>query len=264
MDFSTESARRPRMPVLFVGHGNPMNAIEDSEFSRAWAEAGQALPRPEAILCISAHWETEGTRVTATKQPETIHDFGGFPRALYEMQYHAPGSPELAQRIQKTVLSAPVRLDHTWGLDHGTWSVLCRMFPQADIPVVQLSLERTQPASFHYALGAELRPLRDQGILIVGSGNVVHNLGLITWQNKAYDWAIEFDDAVRRLILSGDHDPLIHYDSLGHSARLAVPTAEHYLPLLYILGLQEKEEPLRFFVEGLTMGSLSMRSLWVG
>ena len=253
-----------KMPVLFVGHGNPMNALEDNEFSRAWTEVGKALPRPHAILCISAHWETSGTQVTGMKQPKTIHDFGGFPRELYAMRYPAPGSPELAQLTQETVQRAPVRVDQTWGLDHGTWSVLCRMFPEADIPVVQLSLDRSQKPEFHYTLGNELHALRNKGVLIIGSGNIVHNLGRAVFdQDGAYDWAIEFDETVKQLVLSGNHDSITHYQNLGLAARLSIPTNEHYLPLLYILALQDKNEQVRFFADRVTMGSLSMRSLWI-
>jgi 4,5-DOPA dioxygenase extradiol len=252
-----------KMPVLFVGHGSPMNALEDNEFSRAWADTARTLPRPRAILCISAHWETDGVWVTGMERPETIHDFGGFPRALFEMQYPAPGAPELARLVQETVKTAAVRLDRAWGLDHGTWSVLCRMFPRAEIPVVQLSLDRAQSPEFHYALGAELRALRTQGILIVGSGNVVHNLRVVSWQDNAYDWAVEFDETVRRLIVAGDHEPLIHYESLGKAARLSIPTNEHYLPLLYALGLRDEQDQVRFFADRVTLGSMSMRSVWL-
>ncbi len=254
-----------KMPALFVGHGSPLNAIEDNEFSRAWIETGRALPTPRAILCVSAHWETRGTRVTAMEQPKTIHDFGGFPRALYEYQYPAPGSPDLARLIQETVTQAKVGLDDEWGLDHGAWSVLCRMFPRADIPVVQLSLDHFQPPEFHYALGRELRALRNKGVLIVGSGNIVHNLGAAIFDaDQQFDWAIEFDETIKRLILAGEHDPIVHYENLGRVAQLAVPTNEHYLPLLYILALQDPGEPVRFFAERVSMGSLSMRSMWIG
>jgi 4,5-DOPA dioxygenase extradiol len=254
-----------KMPALFVGHGSPMNAIEDNEFSRAWIEAGEALPQPTAILCISAHWETRGTFVTAMERPKTIHDFGGFPRALYEYQYPAPGSPALARLTQETAPKVKIGLDHTWGLDHGAWSVLCRMFPNADIPVVQLSLDHFQSPGFHYALGKELRALRNKGVLIVGSGNIVHNLGMAIFDDpQAYDWAIEFDETIKRLILSGDHNPIVHYENLGQAARLSIPTNEHYLPLLYILALQDKNEPVRFFADRVTFGALSMRSLWIG
>ncbi len=252
-----------KMPALFVGHGSPMNAIEDNEFSRAWAEVGRALPKPHAILCISAHWETTGTQVTGMDQPKTIHDFGGFPAELYAMEYRAPGSPDLAQLTQQTVKTAPVKVDQTWGLDHGTWSVLCRMFPDADIPIVQLSLDRTQSPEFHYALGQELHALRHKGVLIIGSGNIVHNLRRVVFQEGAYDWAIEFDETIKQLVLAGDHDPIVHYQTLGQAARLAIPTNEHYLPLLYVLALQDKNETVRFFADRVTYGSLSMRSLWI-
>jgi len=253
-----------RMPDLFVGHGSPTNAIENNEFSRAWADAARSVPRPRAILCISAHWETAGTRVTAMKAPKTIHDFYGFPQSLYDMRYPAPGSPDLAQLIRESIHTTDVRLDQDWGLDHGTWSVLCRMFPAADIPVVQLSLDRTREPAFHYELGRELQGLCSQGILILGSGNIVHNLGRIVWQDQAYDWALEFDEAIRRLILAGDHEAIVHYDRLGQAARLSVPTNEHFLPLLYILALQGQEDAIGFFTEKVTLGSISMRSLRIG
>jgi 4,5-DOPA dioxygenase extradiol len=252
-----------KMPTLFVGHGSPMNAIEDNEFSRAWTEVGKALPKPNAILCISAHWETNGTQVTGMDKPKTIHDFGGFPPELYAMEYPAPGSPDLARLTQETVQETQVRLDQTWGLDHGTWSVLHRLFPDADVPVVQLSLDRTQAPEFHYALGKELRALRNKGVLIVGSGNIVHNLRRAIFREGAYDWAIEFDETIKQLVQSGDHDPIVHYQTLGQAARLSIPTNEHYLPLLYILPLQDKNEQIKFFADRVTMGSLSMRSLWI-
>ena len=253
-----------RLPALFVGHGSPTNAIEDNEFSRSWAEAGSALPRPRAILCVSAHWETQGAYVTAMRNPKTIHDFFGFPQALFEMQYPAPGSPALARLTQETVKTSVVAPDETWGLDHGTWSVLSRMFPAADIPVVQLSLDRGREPEAHYELARDLRALRKRGVLILGSGNIVHNLGRIVWQDTAYDWAVEFDERVKRLIASGDHDAIIQYRRLGQAARLAVPTNEHFLPLLYILALQEHNEAIRFFTEKVTLGAISMRSVWIG
>ncbi len=254
------------MPALFVGHGSPMNAIEDNDFSRAWVAESKMLPRPNAILCISAHWETNGTQVTAMEQPRTIHDFGGFPRELYQKLYPAPGSPDLARLAQEIVQKPPITLDRFWGLDHGTWSVLCRMFPDANIPVVQLSLDQTQAPDFHYALGKALRPLRNTGVLIVGSGNIVHNLHLATWRDdsEGFDWAVEFDETIKQLTLSGNHDPIIRYQNLGKAAQLAIPTNEHYLPLLYILALQDKAEPIRFFSDRLTYGSLSMRSIRIG
>jgi 4,5-DOPA dioxygenase extradiol len=252
------------MPAVFVGHGSPMNAIEDNPYSRAWGELGRMLPRPRAILCISAHWVTRGPQVTAMERPETIHDFGGFPQELFAMQYPAPGSPALAELTRQALAKEPVRLATDWGLDHGTWSVLARMYPVADVPVVQLSLDGTRPPEWHYALGGQLRALRRKGILIVGSGNVVHNLRLISWDDQAFDWAKEFDQTVERLILAHDHQPLIHYETLGRSARLAVPTNEHYLPLLYILALQGAQETLRFYCKGVTMGSLAMRCVQIG
>ncbi|GAP13308.1 uncharacterized conserved protein [Longilinea arvoryzae] len=253
-----------RMPALFIGHGSPMNAIEDNEFSRGWAAAARDLPRPTAILCISAHWETRGCYATAGEKPRTIHDFGGFPRTLYEVQYPAPGQPELAERLAKLAPDANIQPSHDWGLDHGTWSVLRRMFPQADIPVVQLSLDRAQDAAFHYRLGRQLDALRDEGVLIVGSGNLVHNLRLMVWEDAAFDWAVEFDAQARDWMLAGQHQPLIEYEKLGHSAALAINSAEHYLPLLYILGLKRPEDSIAFFNEKLWGGSLSMRCVRIG
>ena len=262
-DFAESAAK---MPALFIGHGSPMNAIEDNEFCQAWIEAGRSLPRPQAILCVSAHWETSGTQVTAMEQPRTIHDFGGFPPALYAQQYPAPGSPALARLVQETVKDVRIDLDASWGLDHGAWSVLIRMFPQADIPVVQLSLDTTQPPAFHYALGQALRPLRNRGILIVGSGNVIHNLraARLDDEHGAYDWAREFDATARRLIVARDHQALVNYERLGPSARLAIPTHEHYLPLLYVLSLQEPGDEVSFFAERIVYYALSMRSLRIG
>ncbi len=253
-----------RMPVLFVGHGSPMNAIEDNEFSRAWIEIGQSLPRPRAILCISAHWETIGTQVTAVERPKTIYDFYGFPQPLYEAQYPAHGSPALARLAQETVHKTQIQPDSAWGLDHGAWSVLSRMFPRADIPVIELSLDRTKEPAFHYELGRELKALRNKGVLIVGSGNMVHNLRAVVWQETAYDWALEFDEHLKQLILTGDHDSIIHYQKLGQAARLSVPTNEHYLPLLYVLALQDKADEISFFADKVTMGSVSMRSVRLG
>jgi len=250
--------------VLFVGHGSPTNAIEDNEFSRGWATVAAALPRPAAILCVSAHWETEGTKVTAMPKPRTIHDFSGFPAELYQKQYPAAGSPEWAKSTRDTIHSTRVQADMDWGLDHGTWSVLCRMFPAADVPVFQLSLDRTQPARRHYEIGRELAPLRERGLLIVGSGNLVHNLGMMEWTDKPFDWASEFDTKVKGLIVKRDHDALIRYEGLGPSAALAIPTNEHYLPMLYALALQEKAESLAFFTEKVVLGSISMRGFRIG
>jgi len=252
------------MPVLFVGHGNPMNAIEDNEFSQAWTRIGASLPAPRAILCISAHWETNGTAVTAMLDPKTIHDFYGFPPALFAIQYSAPGSPELAEEICSLVKTVEIKPDQNWGLDHGTWSVLMRMFPNADIPVLQLSLDRTQSPQYHYDLGRELRSLRDHGVLIIGSGNMVHNLGLVVWDDIALDWALEFDGKLKDWILQDNHTPIIHYQDYGRPAQLAVNSAEHFEPLLYTLGLKEPGEEVQFFTEKVSMGSISMRTLKIG
>jgi len=263
----TESASPNPMPAIFVGHGSPMNAIEETPFVTAWRTTAEAMPRPKAILCISAHWETEGTFVTAMAQPKTIHDFYGFPEALYQVQYPAPGSPALAERVRTLVESTAVRLDdgYSWGLDHGAWSVLQRMYPGADIPVVQLSLDRAQHPRFHYDLGGELQALRQEGVLIVGSGNLVHNLRLLQWgAGEPFPWAAEFDRMAAELILAGERDRLVAYPALGEAARLSIPTNEHYLPLLYILALQQPGEPVSFFAEGLVYGSISMRSIIIG
>jgi len=255
------------MPALFIGHGNPMNAILDTPYSAAWQGMASSIPKPKAILCISAHWETEGSFVTAMEHPKTIHDFYGFPDELYQVQYPVPGSLELTERVRTVVKSTAVRLDdgYSWGLDHGAWSVLRRMYPLADIPVVQLSLDRSQHPRFHYELGRELQPLRGEGVLIVGSGNIVHNLRLLQWNaTEPYPWAAEFDRLAAELILAGEHDRLVAYPGLGESARLSIPTNEHYLPLLYILALQQPGEAVSFFAEGLPLGSISMRSVRVG
>lgn len=249
-----------KQAVLFVGHGSPMNAIEDNEFSRAWAEAGRTLPRPQAILCVSAHWQTRGVHVTAMPAPRTIYDFYGFPEELYRQRYPAPGSPELARLVQE-LAPMPVGLDESWGLDHGTWSVLIRMFPRADIPVVQLSLDVGLTPAEHYALGRALRPLRRRGVLIIGSGNVVHNLRLMCWEDQAYDWAAAFDATLQQRIVAGDHRALVDYGQFGRAASLSIPTNEHYLPLLYALAAQEEGENVHFFAERVTYCAISMRSL---
>lgn len=258
--------RDRRMPALFVGHGSPMNAIADTPWARRWTEIGARLERPSAIVCVSAHWETPGVRVTAMQQPKTIHDFSGFPEALHAAVYPAPGSPGLARATAETVKSAMVGLDWSWGLDHGAWSVLARMFPKADVPVVQLSLDETRDPAAHWALARELRPLRDRGVLVLGSGNIVHNLRRADRRlgDAGFDWALEFDAKVTALIDGGDHRGLIEYERLGRAAQLSVPTREHYLPLLYALGVKQDAEPIAYFNEGPTMGSISMRSLIVG
>lgn len=252
------------MPTLFIGHGTPMNAIEDNAFSRAWAELGRQLPRPKAIVCVSAHWETNGTRVTVDERPHTIHDFYGFPESLKKIRYPAPGSPALAKFVHDLVNKVRVVPDDNWGLDHGAWSVLSRMYPDADIPVIQLSLDCTKGAPFHYELGKALRPLRRKGVLVLGSGNIVHNLSAVVWEDTAFDWAVEFDRFVKESIEAGKHSDVVYYQQLGETAAKAVPTNEHYLPLLYVLALRRREDPLAFFTEQITLGSISMRSLKIG
>ncbi len=259
-----------QMPVLFIGHGNPMNAIEDNEFSRNWTAVGMALPTPEAILCVSAHWETWGTAVTAMDQPRTIHDFGGFPEELFAARYPAPGSPALARRINELITSVDIGLNQDWGFDHGCWSVLKQMFPKADIPVVQFSLDYTQPAQYHYALGKELASLRKEGILILGSGNIVHNLRLITLVNGdfnkpfGFDWALEASHLLKKLILQDQHEDLSAYQSLSEEVLLAVPTPEHFLPLLYSLAVKQPGDEIALFNDEALAGSITMTSLVIG
>lgn len=255
-----------KMPVLFLGHGSPMNAIEENEFVRGFRDIGRQLPTPKGIVCVSAHWETKGTFVTAMEHPKTIHDFGGFPQALFDVQYPAPGSPELATETQKMVTSTQVGLDHQWGLDHGCWSVVKHLYPKADIPVIQLSLDYTKPADYHYALAKELASLRRKGILIVGSGNMVHNLRMVAWDklntdSYGYDWAIEASERMKSLIRNKDHQPLIEYQQQGKAFQLAIPTPDHYLPLLYALALQEKDEDVTLYNDKPVGGSLTMTSV---
>jgi 4,5-DOPA dioxygenase extradiol len=256
-----------RMPAIFFGHGNPMNALEDNRYTQSWQRLAAALPRPKGILAISAHWLTRGTAVTAMANPPTIHDFGGFPQALFEIRYPAPGDPALAARVR--TLLAPdieVQMDHAWGLDHGIWSVLVKAYPDAGIPVVQLSIDATKPAAFHLALGQKLAALRDEGILIIGSGNVVHNLRMYAWNGSApaYDWANRFNDKVRQHLTGGDMAPLADYAQWGQDAQLAVPTAEHFLPLLYVIGGRQDHEPLSIAVDGIEGGALSMLTAVLG
>lgn len=255
---------RSPMPVLFVGHGSPLNAIEDNEFSRAWIDVGKNLPRPQVILAISAHWESAGAQVTAMPLPRTIHDFQGFPAELFAVKYPAPGAPDAARRVRELLGPAVVALDEAWGLDHGTWSVLVRMFPKADVPVLQLSLNRQFTPAEHYALGGKLAALRREGVLVVCSGNIVHNLRLLEWGDKRFAWAEAFDLKLKGLIESRDHVALIAYSKLGPDALRAIPTAEHYLPLLYALALRGPLDPLKFFAEKVTLGSISMRSFQLG
>ena len=255
------------MPALFFGHGNPMNALQRNGYTESWASIGATVPRPKAILCVSAHWYVPGAAVTVSTAPRTIHDFGGFPRALYEVQYPAPGDPDLARRVRQLLAPVEVELDERWGLDHGTWSVLCHVYPKADIPIVQLSIDETKPASFHYEIGQRLAPLREEGILIVGSGNLVHNLHTYAWGQHAtvpFEWAVRFEQEARALLLSGDHRPLIRYEDLGPDAALSVPTPDHYLPLLYVIGSGAGKEPLTFPVEGVDGGSISMLTVQLG
>ncbi len=256
------------MPAVFFGHGNPMHAIRNNSYTQAWSAMGRTLPRPRAVLAISAHWYIHETAVTAMSAPPTIHDFGGFPAELYEVEYPAPGSPELAQRVQELLHPLAVRGADDWGLDHGTWAVLRHVFPQADVPVVQLSLDLRQPAAFHYVLGQRLAELRGEGVLIVGSGNLVHNIRAYQWEGgevPPYDWAQRFEDRARELILNDKPQPLIDYESaLGEEARLAVPTPDHYLPLLYVLGARLAGETVSFPVEGFDGGSMSMLTVQLG
>lgn len=257
----------PSMPAIFIGHGNPMNALTVNVYTRSWRSIGEAMPKPKAVLCISAHWYIPALAVTAMEQPRTIHDFGGFPRELFEFQYPASGSPALAERVNG-LLGGNVAMDEShWGLDHGTWSVLCHVFPEADVPVVQLSIDETKPASWHYDTAKLLAPLRNEGVLVIGSGNIVHNLHTYAWGDQSgepFDWALRFDQNARGLMLSGTHAPLIEYETLGKDALLSAPTPDHYLPLLYILALQADGDEVSFPVEGFDGGSISMTTVMVG
>ena len=255
-----------KMPVLFLGHGSPMNAIEENEFVRGFRNVGKDLPKPKAILVISAHWETKGTFVTAMDKPETIHDFGGFPKALFDFQYPAPGSPELANETKSIITKTEVGLDKTWGLDHGAWSVVTHLYPKADVPVIQMSIDYSKGAQYHYELAKELASLRNKGVLIVGSGNMVHNLGLVAWDKLntdayAYDWAIEASEKMKKFILSDDHQSLINFKSQGKAFDLAIPSPEHYLPLIYTLALKDNNEKITLFNDKAVAGSLTMTSL---
>jgi 4,5-DOPA dioxygenase extradiol len=255
------------LPAIFFGHGNPMNALLDNEYTRQWNAIGRSLPRPKAILSISAHWYVPGTGVTVNTAPRTVHDFGGFPQALYEVKYPAPGDPELAMRVVRMLSPLSVTLDDSWGLDHGTWSVLKHVFPEANIPVVQLSIDETQPPEWHFDVARRLAPLREEGVLIAGSGNLVHNLHTYAWGTHPvdpYDWALRFERDARALIVGNDPGPLILYDRLGPDATLAVPTPDHYLPLLYVLGTRHSGEAASFPVEGVDGGSVSMLTVRIG
>lgn len=256
------------MPVLFLGHGSPMNAIEENEFVTGFRNIAREIPRPNAILCISAHWETKGTFVTAMSNPRTIHDFGGFPKELFQVQYPAPGDPALAKETKSLITKTDVGLDDKWGLDHGAWSVIKHLYPNADIPVIQLSLDYTQAAQYHYDLASQIRSLRKKGILIIGSGNMVHNLRMVEWsrlnETFGFDWAIEANEKMKNFIQSGDHQQLINFGSHGKEFQLAIPTPEHYLPLLYSLALQDKNEEIKLFNDKAVAGSLTMTSLKIG
>lgn len=255
------------LPAVFFGHGNPMNALTHNDYTEAWQRIGAQTPKPKAILSISAHWYVPETGVTVTTAPRTIHDFGGFPQELYEVQYPAPGDPALARRVQQLLAPLDVKLDNAWGLDHGTWSVLRHVYPAADIPVVQLSIDETRPAAFHFELGKKLAPLRDENVLIAGSGNLVHNLHTYAWGRRPrdpYDWAVRFESTAKALMRSGDYQPLIDYETLGRDAALSVPTPDHYLPLLYVLAAHQHNERIHFPVEGVDGGSISMLAVQIG
>jgi len=256
----------PRLPILFVGHGNPMNAIEDNIYSRAWKQLEFQLPKPKAILSISAHWLSSDTSVHISKKPRTIHDFWGFPDELYKIEYPCPGAPDFAMATQEIVNKTTVLKDVEWGLDHGTWSVLHHMYPNAEIPVYQLSINLTKTTLWHYELAKELAPLREKGVLIMGSGNIVHNLSRLAWEPNAtpYDWAEEFDQQSKKLIIEENHRSLIEYEKLGPAAKLAIPTPDHYWPLIYVLGLQKKNESVSFPIEGIALGSVGMRTVLIG
>jgi 4,5-DOPA dioxygenase extradiol len=257
------------MPVLFIGHGSPMNGIEDTEFSRRWKKMAEEIPTPAAVLVVSAHWLSQGTRITAMDFPRTIHDFGGFPPELYEVQYPAPGNPALAKETASLLRSARVELDHDWGLDHGAWTVVRHMYPEANIPVLQLSIDYTKGPQYHYELSRELIGLRKKGVLIIGSGNMVHNLRMAAWDRLnepgfGFDWALQMNDRFKQLISEGDFTPLINYESLGSEAKLAIPTPEHYIPLLYTLGLKGSKDATTFFNDKAVAGSLTMTSVRLG
>jgi 4,5-DOPA dioxygenase extradiol len=256
-----------RMPVIFIGHGNPMNALARNQYTDGWRQLGVSVPKPRAILCVSAHWYVSKVAVTAMQRPRTIHDFGGFPRELYAVDYPAPGSPELARRVAQLLTPSPVELDQSWGLDHGAWSVLLHIYPDAAIPVVQLSIDENKDAAAHYEIAARLAPLRDEGVLIVGSGNIVHNLHAYAWGNHSatpYDWALRFEGLARELLSEGNFSALIHYESLGRDALLSAPTPDHYLPLLYVIAQRRPGEAVSFPVAGFDGGSISMLSVRIG
>ncbi len=257
-----------KMPVLFLGHGSPMNAIEENEFVTGFRNIAKDIPKPNAILCISAHWETKGTYVTAMQNPPTIHDFGGFPQELFNVQYPAPGSPDLAKETKSLISITDVGLDDKWGLDHGAWSVIKHLYPNADVPVIQMSIDYSKNGLYHYELAQQIKSLREKGVLIIGSGNMVHNLGMVAWnqmnENFGFDWALEANEKMKKYILSGDHQPLINFRSQGKAFDLAIPTPEHYLPLLYSLALKDEKDNIRLFNDQAVAGSLTMTSVKIG
>lgn len=254
-----------KMPALFIGHGAPTYVLGENKYNKAWKEIGKKIPTPKAVVCISAHWLTRGkTMVTAMPKPRTIHDFGGFPQAMYDLQYPAPGDETLAKEISNTIQNPHIELDHQWGFDHGTWTVLYHMFPNADIPVLQMSIDYNRDAQYHFDLAQQLQFLRKQGVLIVGSGNIVHNLSkLIFDEQEKFDWAIEFDETSKNLMEKGDFKSLINYQSLGNEALLSIPTPDHYFPLMYTLGLKTEKDQISFPVEGVSYGSTSMRTVLI-
>ena len=255
------------LPAIFFGHGNPMNALVDNGYTRGWRLIGERTPVPQAILSISAHWFVPETGVTVSTAPRTIHDFGGFPQELYRVQYAAPGDPDLARRVQRMLAPLPVNIDRSWGLDHGTWSVLRHVYPNADIPVVQLSIDETQPPRYHFEIGRKLAPLRDEGVLIVGSGNLVHNLHAYAWGRhmpEPYDWAVRFENEAKEMMLAAEYKPLIEYEKHGRDAMLSIPTPDHYLPLLYVLATRQHDESTTFPIEGVDGGSISMLTVQLG
>lgn len=255
------------MPAYFIGHGNPMNALSLNDYTEGWASIRQSIPRPKAILCVSAHYYIPFCMVTSSPMPPTIHDFSGFPKELNQVEYPAQGSPDLARRVQKMLKPVRVMLDENWGLDHGTWSVLKHIFPQAEIPVVQLSIDETQPPAFHYEMGKRLKPLREEGVLVIGSGNLVHNLAAYAWSDRhrtPFDWAVRFENSAREMLIKGEFNPLVDYKSFGEDALLSVPTPDHYLPFIYILGLRRETDPVNFPVQGFDGGSVSMLAVKMG
>ena len=271
--FNKFTANLPRletmMPVLFIGHGSPMNGIQDNEFSARWRKMARDIPAPKAVVVVSAHWLTRGTRITGMDFPATIHDFGGFPQELFEVEYPAPGNPQIAKETIDLVKSVSIEEDHDWGLDHGTWTVVRHMYPEADIPVLQLSIDQSKSARYHFELAKELAELRKKGVLIIGSGNMVHNLRMIVWDRieepgYGYDWALEMNERFKKYISEGDLNPLINFETLGGGAKLAIPTSEHFIPLLYSLSLKKDNEPVSFFNDKAVAGSLTMTSVKIG